>query len=394
VTSIVGLSDRMSFGSTIVLVEDEPVLRSSLARGLNKLTNVEVLAAANVAEAITLFDSRTPSLVISDIDLPGATGLELIGELKRRKVIIPIIFVTAYLKTYQAQIPEHPNVMVLEKPIPLEELRLRVLRLLGPAGEAARGPFSVVDYVQLACLGRHSVQIDVELTDGGAQVIIHEGDLWSAYDTEGTGADAFKRLVLLKEGTVTCSSLIGPPGPRSISIRWEQLVLESARTFDEAERDRKASSDPSPTVSRRAALAGTPRPALPAAEVDRKPPTQGARAASSASSTASTAVAKSLPPRDNVPRLPPPSVSVAKRPLPARTDSIVAPPAKSARAERPATFDELWSQGVEALLRREFGTAARAFSAAGKLRPDDPRIQANLLRLREMGHLENSGDDE
>jgi CheY-like chemotaxis protein len=382
----------MRFGSTIVLVEDEPVLRSSIARGLNKLTNVEVFAAANVAEAITLFDNRTPALVISDIDLPGASGLELIGELKRRDIVVPVIFVTAYLKTYRAQIPEHPNVMVLEKPIPLEELRLRVVRLLGPAGEAARGPFSVVDYVQLACLGRHSVQIDVELTDGGAQVVIHEGDLWSACDEQGSGAEAFKRLVLLKEGTVTCSSLLGPPGPRSITIRWEQLVLESARIFDEAERDRKAAQNTSPIISRRAALVGTPRPAIQPAEIDKKPATPAPPPPPIVSSGTRTATGKTSPAGNGAARLPPPPVP--RRSLSASNAPIVATPVKTVRGERPATFDNLWTRGVEALLRREFEAAACAFSAAEKLRPGDPRVQANLIRLKEMGHLKNAGEDE
>ena len=162
-TSVPDNSNGASLSSTILLVEDEPVLRSSIAQGLNKLTNVQVFAAANVVEAVKILDAHVPSLVISDIDLPGETGLEIVSELERRKLDIPIIFVTAYLKTYRTQIPERPNVLVLEKPIPLEELRSRALRMLGPAGEGARTPFGVVDYVQLACLGRHSVQIDIEL---------------------------------------------------------------------------------------------------------------------------------------------------------------------------------------------------------------------------------------
>lgn len=381
--------DRPRFSSVILLVEDEPVLRSSIARGLNKLTNVEVLSAANLAEAMALLDMRTPALVISDIDLPDGAGVELIGELKGRKVEIPIIFVTAYLKTYRAQIPEHPNVLVLEKPIPLEELRARVLRMLGPAGEAARGPFTVVEYVQLACLGRHSVQVDVELVDGASYIIVHEGELWSAVDRDGTGEEAFKRVVMLKEGTVTCASLVGPPGVRTITRRWEQLVLESACELDESRRDAHTQSA---SDSRLPALAGTPRPVA-----SDRPKSQGDRAVPA--SVPAVHQQNAAPPRTaKKARLPPPfparNASAVSRTAPAVTTVTSDEKTEVTPAPKPPSFDELWSRGVDALLRREYGVAVESFVAASKLRPEDLRIQANLLRLKEMGYVKQTGGDQ
>jgi len=50
-----------------------------------------------------------------------------------------------------------------------------------------RAPFSVVDYVQLACLGRHSVHIDMEFVKAAGKVIVWQGELWSASDEQGEG---------------------------------------------------------------------------------------------------------------------------------------------------------------------------------------------------------------
>ena len=61
-------------------------------------------------------------------------------------------------------------------------------------------------------------------------------------------------------------------------------------------------------------------------------------------------------------------------------------------AAKAATFDELWSRAVDALLRREYEAAAEGFLAASKLRPDDLRVQANLMRLKEMGYIKETGD--
>jgi CheY-like chemotaxis protein len=376
--------------STILLVEDEPVLRISMARGLAKLTNVEVLTASNYAEAVALIESNPPSLIISDIDLSGASGLELVGELQRQKKTTPIIFVTGYLKTYQPQIPKHPNVQVLEKPVPLGELRTMVSELLGPLAPATPAPFNVADYVQLACLGRHSVRIDVEFATGPAYVVIHHGDVWTAVDSLGSGPEAFSRLAFEPDGIVNCSSLTGAPGERTISARWEFLALESARAFDEAGRKRTGEFRTSSSLARLRALSPEPTPSGALASslvVD-----DGSAFVGGSSMHYGAAVRTDRPPRAPLtppPKGPPPLPSSARVPPRTPTRASLAPVTTRAPSAPPsASFEDLWKQGVDALLNREFTRAMEAFSMADGLRPNEPRILANLQRLREMGYLD------
>ena len=380
---------RLSLPSVILLVEDEPVLRASMARGLCKLTNVDVLAAASFNEAVTLLEAHPPTLLISDIDLPDTSGLELVAELNRRGINIPVIFVTAFLKTYKSQIPDHPKVLVLEKPIPLGELRAQATQLLGPAGDSMRTPFGVIDYVQLSCLGRHSVSIDVEFIHGSGRVVAHDGVVWSAVDGQGTGADAFSRLAFATDGMVTCSPLIGGPGPRTITTRWEMLVLESARIFDEAQRDKQSTG-----VACEPALPPVPpAPALPGPEASARravpPPLPPSVMGSSPPRRAPTIAGEGsiLPASTPAPQRPPAPLA---RPV-SRPRATIAP---SVRPARQPTFEELWTQGVEALLKREFLPALRAFKAADALQPGEPRILANLARLKEMGYSSDSTDDD
>jgi CheY-like chemotaxis protein len=359
-----------------------------MARGLAKLTNVEVLTAANYAEAVALIESHPPSLIISDIDLPGASGLELVEELERQKKTTPIIFVTGYLKTYQPQIPKHPNVQVLEKPVPLGELRTRVSELLGPLAPATPAPFNVADYVQLACLGRHSVRIDVEFATGAAHVVIHHGEVWTAVDAIGSGSEAFARLAFEPDGIINCSSLTGAPGERTISARWELLALESARAFDEAGRKRTGEFSANPSLARLRAMSAEPTPsgALAGSLL-----VEDASAFAAGGSMHHPPVVRtdrsprflSVAPPKGPPPLPP-SAKVSQR-MPTRAS--VTPLATPATWAPPsASFEDLWTQGVDALLNREFSRAVQAFSMADGLRPNEPRILANLQRLREMGY--------
>jgi CheY-like chemotaxis protein len=219
----------------ILLVEDEVTLRTSVARGLSRLPGVEVIAVGTVAEAVTSLEQNPPDLLLSDIDLPDRSGIELLGELARRSLRCPVVFVSAYLRAYGAQIPPHAGVEVLEKPVSLETLREVVQRRLRETQEEA--PFAVVDYIQLACMGRRSVRIEFRNEELVGWIAVKDGTLWTAEDRLGTGLPAFHRLAFRRDGDVACSTLREDPGPRTLHDSWESLLLDAARLLDEANRD-------------------------------------------------------------------------------------------------------------------------------------------------------------
>lgn len=216
----------------VLLLEDEPVLRSSMARGLSKLPGVTVVEAGTMQAALEAIDAECPQMIISDIDLPDRSGLELLGELGRRKLAIPVLFVSAYLKAYGALIPPHANVDVREKPLDLQDLRAIVRQRLS-ATNLSDAPFGPSDYIQLACLGHRSVLIEVESPEGEGFIVVHQGVLWTASDKSGEGEQAFRRLVFLPNAIARVRSWTGNPGQRTIERGWEALLLDAARELDE-----------------------------------------------------------------------------------------------------------------------------------------------------------------
>jgi DNA-binding response OmpR family regulator len=247
---------------TVLLVEDEPVLRASMARGLGKLPDVQVQEAGTVDEALRIIDAGPPDFIISDIDLPRRSGLELVGELKRRRLEVPLLFVSAYLKAYRPQVPPNANVEILEKPVALEELRARVLAQLKEP-RRTRAPFAVTDYVQLACMGNHVVEILASWAPRGrGQVVVANGTIWSARDAEGTGLAAFRRFAFRADVAVEVRGLEGALGPRDIDQPWEAVLLEGARLVDEAARAAPSASRTEPSALAPSSLA-TPPPAAP-----------------------------------------------------------------------------------------------------------------------------------
>jgi two-component system, probable response regulator PhcQ len=68
---------------TVLFVDDEPAILRSIARGLGG-SPFEVLTAPSAAAALALMRQRRVDVLISDIDMPEMTGLELV-ELVRRE---------------------------------------------------------------------------------------------------------------------------------------------------------------------------------------------------------------------------------------------------------------------------------------------------------------------
>lgn len=222
----------------VLIIEDEAILRVSMARGLARLPGIAVAEAGSLDAAVAIIDEQAPALILSDIDLPGRSGLELLGELGKRHLVTPIVFISAYLKAYGSQIPRHANVDMREKPVGLAELRELVLKHVS-APPADAEPFEVTDYVQLACMGQRSVLI--ELADAArkmiGRILISAGQVWSAEDGGGNGEDAFRRLILSHGLSVRCLPLRDLPGERDVHQDWEGLLLDAVREGDEARHD-------------------------------------------------------------------------------------------------------------------------------------------------------------
>jgi FixJ family two-component response regulator len=80
---------------TVVIVDDDIDVRESLQELLESI-GLHSKCFGTAQEFLSSPRSGGPSCLILDVRLPGISGLDLQLELKRRKVSIPIIFLTAH----------------------------------------------------------------------------------------------------------------------------------------------------------------------------------------------------------------------------------------------------------------------------------------------------------
>ncbi|HEX7600861.1 MAG TPA: DUF4388 domain-containing protein, partial [Polyangiaceae bacterium] len=241
----------------------------------------------------------------------------------------------AYRAAYGSLIPPHAGVEVLEKPVSLGALRHAVGQRLGD-DDIPSSPFTVADYVQLSCMGRHSVTIDVESKEGRGLIEIIDGDLWSAVDAEGkTGEGAFRRQAFRHDVKIQCVASDAAPGERNITSPWESVLMDAARQQDEDTR-----------ASRPVFDLGSPDEFGDFAEHP---------------STAHLAV------------------------VPEKQAAAAPPRAPAAAAPAEDPFDAFYDRAIAALMSKDYRAAVAALALARALRPDDPTVNANLRRLHELG---------
>jgi two-component system LytT family response regulator len=110
-----------------IIVDDEWLVREELKTLLAEYPEIELVGeAANVPQAIDLVDQVQPDVIFLDIQMPGATGFDL---LEHTDITSKIIFITAYdqyaLKAFEVNALDY-----LLKPIQKDRLAKTIERLL------------------------------------------------------------------------------------------------------------------------------------------------------------------------------------------------------------------------------------------------------------------------
>lgn len=113
---------------TVYLVDDDPSVRDSFALMLG-LWGYRTAVFADAESLLTAWREDWHGCVIADLRLPGASGLDLQAELRRRVSRIPVIIITAHGDVPTArQAFQAAAVDFLEKPVDEGQLRAAIER--------------------------------------------------------------------------------------------------------------------------------------------------------------------------------------------------------------------------------------------------------------------------
>jgi len=108
--------------TSVLVIDDNAELAENIGEILADF-GVDVRLALSAAEALACFDERKWDLVVTDVRMPGMTGLELLALIKARSPCTPVMVMTGYADR-NTVIAAHESgaLAVVDKPVDMDAL--------------------------------------------------------------------------------------------------------------------------------------------------------------------------------------------------------------------------------------------------------------------------------
>ena len=115
--------------SHVLVVDDEPIVRSIIMQFL-QIGNHTAVQAASGEEALGMISASEVDLVVTDLSMPGMTGLELRDRVRQTHPNVPFIVVSGHM--INQDVADEFDA-ALEKPLCFQDLLDAVTEVTTPA---------------------------------------------------------------------------------------------------------------------------------------------------------------------------------------------------------------------------------------------------------------------
>ena len=234
----------------VLVVDDEDDILWMLKTNLNKgMPDVEVLAAGSGEEALAVLSAQQIHLVITDINMPGMNGLDLLTEVNNRYPDTGVIIMTAHpSNSLEHQAMAGGSLRFVEKPFEINVMR----EIVGDALKTSDGfqgtlnGIDLIDIVQFNGLSKATSALKVTADEMEGMIFFKKGEVVHAMCDDMNGETAFFKILELQGGTLQNIKGVEPP-VISIYKNLESLLFESAVRNDEETSKNKSGSSALPS---------------------------------------------------------------------------------------------------------------------------------------------------
>ncbi len=221
---------------TVLIVDDEEDMIWSLQKNLNNETlQVDILTASSGEEALEVLGNQRIDLVITDIKMPGISGIDLLIEIKNRYTYTSVIIMTAYPSTeYKKEALLRGSLHFIEKPFDINDLREMVSHALRE-DNMFKGTVSGVgltDIIQIKSLSKVTSALRVKEGEHQGVIYFDEGQIIHAICDDLEGEEAFYKILEFKGGVLDSMNVSDFPS-QTINQPIEAMLIEGSRRCDE-----------------------------------------------------------------------------------------------------------------------------------------------------------------
>lgn len=218
----------MSEQKKILIADDEEDITWAVSRSLlNCGLDLDVTCVNSGDEAYDSIREEAFQLVVSDLRMPGRSGLEVIREARRLHPEVKIIIMSAYGSQDMMERAESlGSFFYIEKPFDIGHLKRLILEALGVQKDGFDGRIEkagIRKLVELNCTTRSNTSLSVSQREQKGVIYFRNGDVVHAECGNLKGERAFFNILNWNRGTFRIH-YHETPEARTISRDWQALL--------------------------------------------------------------------------------------------------------------------------------------------------------------------------
>ena len=109
----------------LIIAEDDMDILAVIQRELESLTNLVIQSTNNGNDALTLFKKKNTEFFVTDLNMPGLCGLDLIKEIRNINKDTLIIALSGHPELLE-KAGEVEGVITIEKPFDLDDFMEKI----------------------------------------------------------------------------------------------------------------------------------------------------------------------------------------------------------------------------------------------------------------------------
>jgi len=229
---------------TLILVDDDISFLENIKDGLEySIKNLKLITHTNAEDAYKSFEENEVSLLVTDQQLPGMSGIELVNLVDKKYPTVPIILMTAYgspkLKNHAMNTGA---IRFFDKPVDLEEMIKEIEKALKLSREDLTSikKMSLATVLELISMEKKTASIVVKDRESNrnGRIWFKEGNLIDAEIDDLEGIEAV--FEMLPFGDVDIVVRERKHDRVTISdVSLEYILLEGMKRLDEKEVEKK-----------------------------------------------------------------------------------------------------------------------------------------------------------
>jgi CheY-like chemotaxis protein len=217
----------------VLLVDDEEDIIWGLSRTLTR-AGYDVLTALSGEGALTTLQTQPVDILITDIKMPGMSGLDLIVEAKRKYPNLKAVVMTARgSEELMRETAERGAVEYIEKPFDLDAFVNVIAKAREEGFRGVVRDLKLVDVLQILSLEKATAAVAVSGPAGSGNIYFVDGGVVHAEFGKVTGEEAFHAIVEMEGGSFSLRRGATTEA-RTINKTIDNLLLSGVAARDEA----------------------------------------------------------------------------------------------------------------------------------------------------------------